>query len=38
MITWGSQTDLLIEDSPGLAVTVDVGDYVYGGDTVVATY
>ena len=38
MITWGSQTDLFIEDSPGMTVTVDVGDYVYGGETVVATY
>lgn len=38
MITWGSQTDLFIEDTPGTAVTVDVGDYVYGGETVVATY
>ncbi|TFH50984.1 MAG: phosphatidylserine decarboxylase [Lysobacterales bacterium] len=38
MITWGSQTDLFIEDTPGMAVTVDVGDYVYAGETVVATY
>ena len=38
MITWGSQTDLFIEETPGLVVTVDVGDYVYGGETVVATY
>jgi phosphatidylserine decarboxylase len=38
MITWGSQTDLFIEETPGLAVTVEPGDYVYGGETVLATY
>ena len=38
MITWGSQTDLLIPDSPGLEVKVEVGQYVYGAETVVATY
>lgn len=38
MITWGSQTDLFIEDSEGLDVTVDAGTYVYAGETVVATY
>ena len=38
MITWGSQTDLFIEYTPGAKVTVDVGDYVYGGETIVATY
>jgi len=38
LISWGSQTDLFIEETPGLAVVVDVGEYVYGGETVVATY
>ncbi len=38
MITWGSQTDLLIEETPGLRVVVDPGEYVYGGQTVVAEY
>lgn len=38
MITWGSQTDLYIEETPGLTMTVGVGDYVYGGETIVATY
>ncbi len=38
MIAWGSQTDLFIESTPGLAVQVAPGDYVYGGETVVATY
>ena len=38
MITWGSQTDLLFEDSPGLTLQVEVGDYVYAGETIVATY
>jgi phosphatidylserine decarboxylase len=38
MITWGSQTDLFIEDTTGLRIAVDVGDYVYAGETVVARY
>jgi phosphatidylserine decarboxylase len=38
MITWGSQTDLFIEATPGLTMQVEVGDYVYGGETVVARY
>jgi len=38
MITWGSQTDLLFEDSPGLKVKVNVGDYVYAGESILATY
>jgi phosphatidylserine decarboxylase len=36
MITWGSQTDVLFEDTPGLTVVVRAGDYVYGGETVLA--
>jgi len=38
MISWGSQTDLFIEDTPGLEVEATVGDYVYGGETVLARY
>jgi phosphatidylserine decarboxylase len=38
MITWGSQTDLFIEESAGLQMTAEVGDYVYGGESVLATY
>jgi len=38
MISWGSQTDLFIEDTPGLEITAGVGDYVYGGETVLAEY
>jgi phosphatidylserine decarboxylase len=38
LITWGSQTDLFIEETPGLRMAIDVGDYVYGGETILATY
>lgn len=38
MITWGSQTDVYFEESPGLTVDVSVGQFVYGGETVLATY
>lgn len=38
MITWGSQTDLLIEEGAGLELAVDPGDYVYAGETVIARY
>ncbi len=38
MITWGSQTDLFIEDSPGLEIEAKVGEYVYGGESILATY
>jgi len=38
LISWGSQTDLYIEETPGLHIEVDVGEYVYGGETVLATY
>lgn len=38
MITWGSQTDIFFEESPGLAVEVSVGEFVYGGETILATY
>lgn len=38
MITWGSQTDVFVEDSPGLTVRAQVGKFVHGGETVLATY
>jgi phosphatidylserine decarboxylase len=38
MITWGSQTDLLIEDSPGLDIKVSSGSQIKAGETIVATY
>jgi phosphatidylserine decarboxylase len=38
MITWGSQTDLFVESSSGFTIKAHVGDHVYGGKTVLATY
>jgi phosphatidylserine decarboxylase len=38
MITWGSQVDICFEDSPGLKVNAKVGDYVYAGETILASY
>ena len=38
MITHGSQTDVCFEETPGLSIKVHVGDFVYGGETVLATY
>lgn len=38
MITWGSQTDIFIEETPGTRVRVVPGEFVYGAETVVATY
>ncbi len=40
MISWGSQTDLFIEDVEGrtTAIEVGVGQYLYGGETVIASY
>jgi len=38
MISWGSQTDMFIEETPGMTIQATVGDYVYGGETVLATY
>jgi len=37
-ISWGSQTDILIESSPELSVSVKPGDHVKGGETVIAEY
>ena len=38
MITWGSQVDICFEDSPGLKISTKVGDYVYAGETILASY
>ena len=38
MITYGSQTDLFFARTPGLEVAVEAGDFVYGGESVVARY
>ncbi len=38
MIAWGSQTDLFFEDTPELSLQVSVGNYVYGGETIIARY
>ncbi len=38
MITWGSQTDIFFEDSPGIGIEVEVGDFVYAGESILATY
>jgi len=38
MITWGSQVDICFAHSPGLKVHVKVGDYIYAGETILASY
>lgn len=38
MITWGSQTDVFFQAGGQVVVHAEVGDYVYGGETVLATY
>ncbi len=38
MITWGSQTDVFFEDTDGTEIRASVGDFVYAGETVLATY
>jgi phosphatidylserine decarboxylase len=38
MITWGSQTDVFFEVGEGVELRAEVGDYVYAGETVLATY
>jgi phosphatidylserine decarboxylase len=38
MITWGSQTDLFFAESPGMEIKVEEGQYVYGAETILATY
>jgi len=37
-VTWGSQVDIYFEHSPGLEVKVKTGDYIYAGETILATY
>jgi phosphatidylserine decarboxylase len=38
MITWGSQTDVLFEEAPGMTLVVEPGQYVHGGESVLARY
>ncbi len=39
MITWGSQVDIYFEHTPGLKLNdIEVGDYVYAGETILASY
>lgn len=39
MITWGSQVDICFEHTPGLKLhNVKVGDYIYAGETILASY
>lgn len=39
MITWGSQVDICFASPPGLKLhDINVGDYVYAGETVLASY
>lgn len=38
MITWGSQVDICFKQTDGMQIKVDVGDYVYGGETILADY
>ncbi len=39
MITWGSQVDICFENTPGLKLyDIKVGDYVYAGETILASY
>ncbi len=38
MITWGSQTDIFFEDSPGIRPRARVSEFVYAGESVLATY
>jgi phosphatidylserine decarboxylase len=39
MITWGSQVDICFEHTPGLQLhDIRVGDYVYAGETILASY
>ena len=37
MITWGSHTDVFFADTGATRPRVSVGDYVYGGESVLAT-
>ena len=37
-ITWGSQVDICFEHSPEMKINVKVGDYIYAGETILASY
>jgi phosphatidylserine decarboxylase len=37
-ITWGSQVDICFAHSPGLKLNVKIGDYIYAGETILASY
>ena len=38
MITWGSQVDICFERTPGMTLHVKPGDYVYAGETILASH
>jgi phosphatidylserine decarboxylase len=39
MITWGSQVDICFEETHGLKLhDIKVGDYIYAGETILASY
>lgn len=38
MVTWGSQVDICFTHKPGLKLNVKVGDYMYAGETILASY
>jgi phosphatidylserine decarboxylase len=38
IVTWGSQVDICFEHSAGLSIHVMEGDYVYAGETILASY
>jgi phosphatidylserine decarboxylase len=37
MITWGSQVDICFEETAGMKLHVKTGDYVYAGETILAS-
>ena len=38
IITWGSQVDICFEHSDEMKINVKVGDYIYAGETILASY
>ena len=38
MITWGSQVDICFERTPEMVLHVEPGDYVYAGETILASH
>ena len=38
IVTWGSQVDICFENTAGLKIHTEVGDYVYAGETILASY